>query len=99
MLKPITQNDVFELFMLFNPTHFKMDSQQISQSKVQRHLEINYLAYQNVEKEIVPERIKIIALENDDQLSIDLVFKGVELNKNLRFPFSIPSGYKLITLK
>ena len=99
MLKPITQNDVFELFMLFNPIHFKTDSQQISQSKVQRHLEINYLAYQNVEKEIVPERIKIIALENDDQLSIDLVFKGVELNKNLRFPFSIPSGYKLITLK
>ena len=99
MLQPKNQNDLFELFLLFNPTHFKMDSQQIGQSKEKRFLEIDYLAYQNVEKEILPERIKIIALENDDQLKIDLEYKGVELNQNLRFPFRIPSGYDQIELK
>lgn len=99
MLQPKNQNDLFEVFLLFNPTHFKMDSQQISQSKAQRHLEINYQAYQNVEKEILPERIKILALENDDQLLIDLEFKGIELNQSLRFPFKIPSGYDQIILK
>ncbi|MEJ6791675.1 MAG: DUF4292 domain-containing protein [Lacinutrix sp.] len=99
MLKPKNQNDLYELFLLFNPTHFKMDSHQISQPKEQRHLEINYLAYQDVEKEILPERIKIIALENEKQLKIDMEFKGVQLNQDLKFPFTIPSGYNLITLK
>ena len=99
LLQPKNQDSLFEVFLLFNPTHFKMDSQQIAQSKEQRHLEINYLAYQDVENEILPERIKIIAIENDDQLKLDLEFKGIELNQNLRFPFRIPSGYDQIELK
>lgn len=99
LLKPIHQNSLFELFLLFNPTHFKMDSQQISQSKEKRHLEINYLAYQDVEKQILPERIKIIALENEKQLKIDLELKGVQLNQKIKFPFAIPSGYNQIILK
>jgi len=41
-LQPKRQNDLFQVFLLFNPTHFKMDSQQITQPKTQRHLEINY---------------------------------------------------------
>jgi len=99
MLQPINQDTLFELFLLFNATHFKMDSQQITQSKEKRHLEINYMAYQEVDKEILPERIKIIALENDDQLKIELEFKGVELNQDHSFPFTIPSGYDKIELK
>lgn len=99
MLQPKNQEDLFEVFLLFNPAHFKMDSQQIAQSKKQRHLEINYLAYQEVEKEILPERIKIIAIENDKELKIDLEYKGIELNQDLRFPFKVPSGYDLIELK
>ncbi|WP_299248883.1 DUF4292 domain-containing protein [uncultured Lacinutrix sp.] len=99
MLQPKNQEDLFEVFLLFNPAHFKMDSQQIAQSKEQRHLEINYLAYQEVEKEILPERIKIIAIENDKELKIDLEYKGIELNQDLRFPFKVPSGYDLIELK
>ncbi|WP_055447216.1 DUF4292 domain-containing protein [Lacinutrix mariniflava] len=99
MLQPKKQNDLFELFLLFNPTHFKMDSQEIAQSKNKRLLKIDYLAYQNVDKEILPERIKILALENEDQLIIDLEYKGIELNQSLRFPFKIPSGYDKIELK
>ncbi|WP_452225514.1 DUF4292 domain-containing protein [Lacinutrix chionoecetis] len=99
MLKPTNQDNVFELFLLFNPTHFKMDSQQIAQSQAQRLLQIDYTAYQKVKEEILPESIKVIALENDDQLQIDLELKGIELDENLRFPFTIPSGYDEIILK
>lgn len=99
MLQPKNQSDLFELFLLFNPTHFKMNAQEIAQSKTNRLLRIDYLAYQNVAKAILPELIKIIALENDDQLKIDLEYKNIELDQNLRFPFSIPSGYDQIILK
>jgi hypothetical protein len=98
-LNPIMQADLFDVFLLFNPTHFKMDAQQIVQSKAERHLDIEYLAYQNVDKEILPERIKIIAQEVENRLQIDLEFKSIELNTNLRFPFKIPSGYEQIQLK
>jgi len=99
MLQPKNQQDLFEVFLLFNPTHFKMNAQEIAQSKEKRLLKIDYLAYQDVDKEILPERIKIIALENDNQLKIDLELKGVELNETLRFPFKIPSGYEKVNLK
>ncbi|SDZ80276.1 DUF4292 domain-containing protein [Bizionia paragorgiae] len=98
LLQPKTQEDVFEIFLMLNPTHFKMDSQQIAQSETSRLLQIDYLTYQNVEDEILPEQTKIIALEKDDQLEINIEMKGISLNEDLRFPFKIPSGYEAITL-
>ncbi|MBN2867296.1 MAG: DUF4292 domain-containing protein, partial [Flavobacteriaceae bacterium] len=38
------------------------------------------------------------AIENEDQLVINLELKSVDLNEDVRFPFSIPSGYKKIEL-
>jgi len=96
LLTPKNQKELFELFLLFNPKHFKMDSQQITQDKEGRHLEINYKTYQNVEDEILPETIKVNALELGESLIVNLEFKGIELNKKLNFPFKIPSGFEPI---
>ena len=90
---------MFEVFFLINPSHFKLDSQQFSQYKESRFLEIDYLKYQEVNRQIVPENIKIIALEITDQMIIDLEYKSVSLNEELRFPYKIPSGYDEIVLK
>lgn len=99
LLQPKEQQDVFEIFLLLNPTHFKMDSQQIAQSETSRLLQIDYLTYQNVENEILPEQTKIIALEKDEELEINIEMKGISLNEDLRFPFKIPSGFEAITLE
>jgi len=99
LLQPKEQQDVFEIFLLLNPTHFKMDSQQIAQSETSRLLQIDYLTYQNVEDEILPEQTKIIALEKDEELEINIEMKGISLDEDLRFPFTIPSGFEAITLK
>ncbi|TYB74233.1 DUF4292 domain-containing protein [Bizionia gelidisalsuginis] len=99
LLQPKQQEDVFEIFLLLNPTHFKMDSQQIAQSETSRLLQIDYVTYQNVENEILPEHIKIIALEKDEELEINIEMKGINLNEDLRFPFKIPSGFDAITLE
>ncbi len=98
VLAPKKQQELFEIFLLFNPTHFKMDSQQISQSQESRFLEIDYLSYQKIENETLPKQLKIIAVEKDDETIIDLEFKSVKLNEELRFPFRIPSGYEEIIL-
>ncbi|WGD35729.1 DUF4292 domain-containing protein [Olleya sp. YS] len=98
ILQPKRQRDLFELFLFVNPSHFKMDSQEIAQPKDKRILHIDYLTYQEVDKKTLPERTKILAIEDDEQLVINLELKSVKLNEEVRFPFTIPSGYKKIEL-
>jgi len=98
VLQPKKQEDLFELFILLSPSYFKVISQQISQAQMFRHLQIDYLKHQQVDKQIIPERIKVIAVEANDEMILNLEYKSVSLNEDLRFPFKIPSGYKEIKL-
>jgi len=98
MLQPKKQRELFELFLLLDPTYFKIKSQRISQPKEQRDLEIKYVSHQQVDKQILPEHIEVVAIEANEKAIINLEFKNVNLNEDLRFPFKIPSGYKEIEL-
>jgi hypothetical protein len=99
LFQPKEQLALFELFYLINPTHFKVDSQQLAQPSEARFLQIDYLNFQEVEKQNLPENIKIIVLEADKETVIEMEFKSVSLNQDLRYPFSIPSGFEEIVLK
>lgn len=99
ILQPKKQKLLFEIFFLIDPSLFKVKSQQISQPKEFRHLQIDYLSHQDVEKQILPETIKVIAVEGNEETIINLEFKSVALNEDLRFPFKIPSGFKKIELE
>lgn len=99
VLKPKNQSELLEIFLLLNPSHFKMDSQQLAQPLERRMLQIDYQAYQEIEKQIWPQNIKIIALENDYETMISMEFKSISLNEDLRFPFHIPSGFQEIVIK
>jgi len=98
VLEPKKQQAFLELFFLLNPGHFKMDSQQLYQPSKHRFLEIDYKSYQKVSKQIFPENLKIIAVEDTEEVSIEMEYKSITLNEDLRFPFKIPSGYKEITI-
>ncbi|APY11035.1 deoxyuridine 5'-triphosphate nucleotidohydrolase [Seonamhaeicola sp. S2-3] len=98
ILQPKKQRELFEIFFLLDPALFKVKSQQISQPEEFRHLQIDYLSHQEVDKQILPEKVKVIAVEENQELIIGLEFKNVTLNEDLRFPFKIPSGYKEIKL-
>ncbi|MFB9055219.1 DUF4292 domain-containing protein [Mariniflexile ostreae] len=99
VLEPKKQLELFELFLIMDPSIFKLKSQQITQLKTFRHLQIDYLSHQEVEKQVFPEKIKVMAVEGEKEMIIKLEFKSISLNEDLRFPFSIPSGYNLIELK
>jgi len=99
LLSPQNQNELFEIFYLLNPTHFKMDSQELAQSLEHRMLKIDYKNYQEIEKQIIPQSVKVIAVEKNDEISINMEFKSVALNTDLRFPFRIPNGFDEIIIK
>ena len=98
-LQPKNQNVLLELFYLINPAHFKMDSLQLFQQLKKRILQIDYKAYQEVDRQVLPKDIRIIAVEDSDEVSIVLEFKSITLNEEVRFPFKIPKGYKEIVIK
>lgn len=98
VIQPKQQRALFEIFFLLDPVYFKLKSQQISQPKAFRHLQIDYLAFQNVDKQMLPERIKMFAVEANKETIIELEFKGITLNEDLSFPYKIPSGFKEIKL-
>lgn len=99
VLFPKDQNTLYEIFFLLNPSHFKMDSQQLSQPLEHRMLQIDYKNYQEVEKQILPENIQVIALEANEETVVNMEFRSVSLNNELRFPFRIPSGFDEIQVK
>ncbi|MFP4844628.1 DUF4292 domain-containing protein [Winogradskyella sp. PE311] len=98
-LQPKNQSTLLELFYLINPSHFKMDSLQLTQQLKKRILQVDYKSYQDVDKQVLPKDVRIIAVDNADEVAINLEFKSVSLNQELRFPFNIPEGYKEIVIK
>ncbi|MGS2725646.1 DUF4292 domain-containing protein [Psychroserpens sp. BH13MA-6] len=98
ILQPKNQSQLLELFLLFNPSHFKMDSQQLMQPLKRRFLQVDYLKYQDVDKEILPQNLNIIAIEDSEELNVMMEYKSVSVNEDLRFPFKIPSGFEEIIL-
>lgn len=98
-LSPKNQNALMELFYLINPSHFKTDSLQLQQQLKKRMLQVDYSSYQEVKKQILPQNIRIIAVDDTDEVAITMEFKSVSLNDEVRFPFNIPSGYKEIVIK
>ncbi|WP_435135490.1 DUF4292 domain-containing protein [Formosa sp. A9] len=99
LVQPKQQNPLFELFYIIHPAYFKVVSQQLSQPQDERLLEIDYLKYQTVNHQILPEHIKINAVEGREETIIELEYKSVSLNEKLNFPFKIPSGFEAIELK
>ncbi len=98
-LQPKDQNALLELFYLINPSHFKMDSLQLFQQLKKRILQVDYKSYQEIDKQVLPKNIRIIAVEDSDEVAISMEFKSLALNQEVRFPFKIPGGYKEIVIK
>lgn len=98
-LAPKKQDLLIELFYLINPSHFKMNSLQMFQNLQKRFLKVDYITYQNINKEVIPKGIKIIAAEDADEVRVLLEIKSVALDGDVRFPFNMPSGYKEIVIK
>jgi outer membrane biogenesis lipoprotein LolB len=98
-LQPKDQNALLELFYMINPSHFKMDSLQLYQQLKKRMLQVDYSSYQEVKKQILPQNIRMVAVEDSDEVAITMEFKSVSLNEDVRFPFRIPSGYKEIVIR
>ena len=98
-LTPKKEHDLFGILFFMNPENFKLNKQEIRQVKKNQLLLISYPTYKEIEGEKFPQNIDIKAINSKNSTTINLEYKSVEFNKELTFPFEIPSGYKKISLK
>lgn len=97
-LKPRKDIDLFKILFQIEPKHFKIGQQQISQPELGRILNIKYTNYQEIDKKIIPNEIAIAATMDGNQSLIGIAYKNIEFDRNLKFPYDIPNGFKEITL-
>ena len=97
-LIPKLQGVLYKTLFKIEPKNFKMAVQQLSQPLEKRLLEITYKNYQNIDKVVFPNEIKIKAIVDDDMNDIELEFRNIELNSPVNFPYKIPKGFKKIEL-
>jgi len=98
-LSPKKDNELFGILFFMNPNNFKLDKQEIRHPEKQQLLLVSYPNYNKIKGEQFPKNIYIRASDNKNLTTIDIEYRSVEFNRELTFPFSIPKGYKEISLK
>lgn len=98
-LTPEETRDLFKILFQIEPRHYKIATQQLSQPLKKRLLNVKYTRYQEMEQKVIPEQIDITAIDTDQRTQIEIVYKNLEFNKALNFPYKIPEGYDEIVLE
>jgi hypothetical protein len=92
-LQPKRQAQNFIHSILLNTENFKVNTEMLSQPDDERILDVRYGDYRLIEGGFYPSVIEINALEKESKTKIGLKFRKIDLNVNVRFPFTIPKGY------
>lgn len=98
-LVPKKKNDLYGILFFLNPKNFKLDKQEIRHPEKEQFLLVSYPNYQEIQGEQIPKNLNIVAIDDKKTTNINIEYRSVIFNKQLTFPFSIPSGYKEIELK
>ncbi|AIZ41028.1 deoxyuridine 5'-triphosphate nucleotidohydrolase [Cellulophaga baltica 18] len=97
-LQPKKALELYKILFQIEPKYFRVSKEQISQPKEQRLLQINYTNYQEIDKKIIPNEIVISAAMDGNESLIEIEYKNIEFDRNLKFPYDIPNGFKEISL-
>lgn len=88
----------FELIYLLDPSHFKLSQQKILDHFNNRTLSVSYASFQKINSSVIPEKISIDAKENTKRTQVKIEVKSVQLDQELRYPYTVPEGFKLLAL-
>ncbi len=88
------ENSLDNMFYWVHPLNYKIEKQKITNPIEKQKLSLFYKEYQTVEGVDIPKNLEITASKANENILIEIDYKSVELNKELTFPYSIPTGYK-----
>ena len=99
LLSPIEQKTLFDIFFWINPSHFKLDRQEVFNKKKNQRFQVFYKSYMVVDGETFPKKIEIRSNKGEKFTNISIEYRSVIFNKKLKIPFRVPRGYKRIVFK
>lgn len=99
LLFPKKQESLIEHFITVNPSNFKIKAQEIAQPKLNRILNIEYNTYQNISQQLLPLMINLSLVDKTSETQLEVTYRNVSLNQELRYPFRIPNNYKEISFE
>lgn len=98
LIVPKKQRELFNLFFYLDPQNFTLQQQRLDQQKQDRALTVSYSDYMTQGEGMMPQQVRIRGKEADKTTEIDIDYRKVEFNREVSFPFEIPSGYKEVKL-
>jgi hypothetical protein len=98
LLVPSAEKALLDVLFWINPTHFKLDKQELRNLEKNQTLKVAYTAYTQIEDETFPKKIEIRAKEHKKFTNIDIEYKSVIFSKDIATPFKVPNGYKQVVL-
>ena len=95
---PRKNNALFDLLFEIGTQPFIVKKQEVLVKEDQSTMNISYGGYDQVEGKFFPTKMNVRANDGKRTTQIDIEYKSVNLEKTLKFPFKIPSGYKEILI-
>ena len=89
---------MFTRLFLLDPNNYKAQAQQLVNEKANQSAIVTYKSYQEVSGQLFPNNISIVANDNNKTTLIDITYRQIDLNVDVRFPFRIPDGYDEIIM-
>ena len=98
-LVPKSKNPILSILFLIDPVTFKLNREDFKYADKGQNLTILYKDFNKIDESLFPKGFVIKAADKKTQTIIDVNYKNVLFDSAMRFPFQIPSGYKLIKIK
>lgn len=95
---PKQNDDRFNIFFWIDNQTFKAKKQEIRQNEGDKLLSVQFTEFEKIQNETFPKHLYILAKDGKKTNTINIDYKGVKFDLDLRYPFSIPSGYSKIKL-
>lgn len=86
-------------YFFFDTEKFLLNKQEIFQTAENRKMEVVYSDYKLYNESPIPSAIVINAEQDKGKTEINLGYNTITVNEELSFPYSVPSGYKRVTIK
>ncbi len=97
-ITPRKQLPGVNLFFGISAQNYTTQEQRVEQLDNEGSLDIAYGDYKQLEGKTFPYQLDILADDGRNQSQVQIEFREIDLNQELRMPFSIPSGYQEIKL-
>lgn len=78
-----------------NPANYKILSQKFTNYGLNQSLKIDYQDFESYDNGWLAESVEL-NLKANQTVTLSLSFSKINLNKSIKFPFSVPSSYEII---